>query len=184
MKRLAVCLLLLFLTGCSENPELQEGIELRSRLLQASQCSFSVSIQADYGDELSEFAMDCTADEKGSIGFTVTAPESISGISGTLSASGGELTFDGTAVDFGYLADGELSPVSGPWIFLNTLRSGNITSACEEEGKIRLSVDDSYQEDALRLDIWLDESGLPVHADVLSQGRRILALGVKDFRIL
>ena len=184
MKRLAVCLALLFLTGCSESSELREGIELRSRLLQASQCSFSVSIQADFGDTLSEFAMDCTGDEEGDLAFTVTAPESIAGISGTLSGSGGKLTFDDTALDFGYLADGELSPVSGPWIFLNTLRSGNITSACKEEEKIRLSVNDSYEEDALRLDIWLDESNLPVFADVLCNGRRILALTVRNFRIL
>lgn len=184
MKRLAVCLALLFLTGCSESSELREGIELRSRLLQASQCSFSVSIQADFGDTLSEFAMDCTGDKDGDIVFTVTAPESIAGISGTLSGSGGKLTFDDTALDFGYLADGELSPVSGPWIFLNTLRSGNILSACEEEGNIRLSVDDSYEDDALRLDIWLEESGMPCKADILCSGRRILALTVKDFRIL
>ena len=184
MKRLAVCLALLFLTGCSDSSELRKGMELRSRILQASECSFSVSVQADYGDSLSEFAMDCTGDGKGNVGFTVTAPESIAGISGTLSGSGGKLTFDDTALDFGYLADGELSPVSGPWIFLNTLRSGNITSACKEEGKIRLSVDDSYEDDALRLDIWLEESGMPCKADILCSGRRILALTVKDFRIL
>ena len=184
MKRLAVCLTLLFLTGCSEISELREGMELRSRILQASECSFSVTVQADYGDSLSEFAMDCTGDGKGNIGFTVAAPESIAGISGMLSGSGGKLTFDGTALDFGYLADGELSPVSGPWIFLNTLRSGNILSACEEDGKVRLSIDDSYQDDALRLDIWLEENGLPAKADILCSGRRILAMTVKDFRIL
>ena len=184
MKRLAVCLAFLFLTGCADSSELREGMELRSRILQSSECSFSVTIQADYGDSLSEFSMDCTADGKGNVGFTVTAPESIAGISGTLSGSGGTLTFDGTALDFGYLAEGELSPVSSPWIFLNTLRSGNITSACKEEEKIRLSVNDSYEEDALRLDIWLDESNLPVFADVLCNGRRILALTVRNFRIL
>lgn len=184
MKRLAVCLALLFLTGCSDSSELQEGMELRSRILQASECSFSVTVQADYGDSLSEFSMDCTGDGKGNVGFTVTAPESIAGISGTLSGSGGKLTFDGTALDFGYLADGELSAVSAPWIFLNTLRSGNILSACEEDGNVRLSVDDSYEADALRLDIWLEENGMPCKADILSSGRRILALTVKDFRIL
>lgn len=184
MKRFTVCLLLLFLTGCSENEELQTGLELRSRLLQASECSFSLSIQADYGDAVSEFSMDCTADAKGNISFTVTAPESISDISGNLSASGGALTFDGTTLDFGYLAEGDLSPVSAPWILLNTLRSGNLLSACREDGRIRLSVDDSYEDDALRLDIWLEEGGVPVQADVLSSGRRILTLDVKNFTMV
>lgn len=184
MRKIAVCLLFLFLSGCAENDELQTGMELRSRLLQSSQCSFSVDIQADNGQEFSEFSMDCTADAKGSIRFTVTAPESISGISGTLSADGGALTFDDMALDFGLFPEGELSPVSAPWIFLNTLRSGNLISACEEDGRIRLSVDDSYDEDALRLDIWLEDSNLPVRAEVLRQGRRILTLDVRSFTIL
>jgi len=184
LRKFAVCLLFLLLSGCAEHDELQTGMELRSRLLQSSQCSFSVDIQADNGQELSEFSMDCTADAKGSIRFAVTAPASISGIAGTLSAKGGGLTFDGTVLDFPLLAEGELSPVSAPWIFLNTLRSGNLISACEEEGRTRLSVDDSYEDDALRLDIWLDGSNLPVRADVLRSGRRILTLDVKNFTIV
>lgn len=183
MKRCAVCILFLLLTGCSENDELQAGMELRSKLLQASGCAFSVSAAADYGSELYSFSMDCTADRQGEIAFTVTQPESISGISGKLHSDSGELIFDNTALHFPLMADQQLSPVSAPWILLNTLRSGCITSACEEEGIIRLSVDDRYEEDALRLDIWLDEGQLPVHADILQEGRRILSLDVKNFVI-
>ena len=183
MKRFTVCLLFLFLSGCSRTDSLQTGMELRSRLLQSNQCSFSVDIQADSDQEIFEFSMDCIADSKGEIRFTVTAPESISGISGKLSASGGALTFDDMALDFGLFPEGEISPVSAPWIFLNTLRSGNLISACAEEGRTRLSADDSYAEDALRLDIWLEE-GLPVRADILRSGRRILSLDVKSFTIL
>ena len=184
MRKFAVCLLLLLLSGCAEHDELQTGMELRSRLLQCNQCSFSADIQADNGETLSDFSVDCTADAKGSIRFTVTAPESISGISGTLSADRGALTFDDMALDFGLFPEGELSPVSAPWIFLNTLRSGNLVSACKEEEGIRLSVDDSYDEDALRLDIWLEDSSLPVRAEVLRDGRRILTLDVRSFTIL
>lgn len=183
MKRFAVCLLLLFLSGCGETDKLQTGMELRSRLLQCRECSFSVDILADNGQEISEFSMDCTADSRGEILFTVTAPESISGISGKLSASGGALTFDERLLDFGLFPDGDVSPVSAPWIFLNTLRSGNLLSACEEAGRTRLSADDSYAEDALRLDIWLEKE-LPVRAEVLSGGRRILTLDVRSFTIL
>ena len=184
MRFFAVCFLLLLLTGCSENKEIEEGLALRSRLLQSEQCSFSVDILADNGQQISEFSMDCTADAKGNILFTVTEPESISGISGKLSAQGGALTFADTALDFGLFPQDDISPVSAPWIFLNTLRSGCITSACEEEGRIRLSVDDSYEEDALRLDIRLDAGNLPERAEVLSNGRRILTLDVRNFTIV
>ena len=156
-------------------------MELRSRLLQSSQCSFSITADADYGSQIYSFSMDCTADPQGNIDFTVTEPESIAGISGKLSSESGTLTFEKTALHFPLMADELLSPVSAPWILLNTLRSGYLTSACEEEGQIRLSLDDRFEEDALGLDIWLDENRLPVHADVLQEGRRILSLDVRNF---
>lgn len=184
MKRFAVCLLLLFLTGCSESKELNEGMQLRSRLLQAETCSFSLGVHAESGQQLYSFSMDCRADSSGNIAFTVTQPATISGISGKLSASGGAVTFDDTALDFPLQAENQLSPVSAPWILMNTLRSGYITSACREDGSVRLSMDDSFEEDALRLDIWLDEARLPGHADVLENGRRILSLDVSNFVIV
>lgn len=184
MKRFAVCLLLLFLTGCSESKEINEGMQLRSRLLQAENCSFSLCIDAEMDRQMYRFSMDCRADSSGNIDFTVTQPETISGISGKLSAAGGAVTFHDTALDFPLQAEHQLSPVSAPWVLMNTLRSGYITSACREEGSVRLSVDDSFEEDALRLDIWLDADQLPKHADVLENGRRILSLDVSNFVIV
>ena len=159
-------------------------MELRSKLLQASRCSFDVSVTADYGDKIHIFAMDCQGDSKGNLTFTVTEPDTISGITGILSGEGGKLTFDETALHFDLLAEQQISPVSAPWILLRTLRSGYMTSACAEEGRVRLSIDDSYEENALRLDIWLDQENQPEHADILYDGRRILYLTVDHFEIL
>lgn len=186
MKKCAVfCLLLLVLSGCSAAPdEMEAGLQLRSRLLQASECTFSASITADYGDQLHTFSMDCRADKHGDLGFTVTAPDTISGIQGQLSGEGGKLTFADTALYFELLAEEQLSPVSAPWILVKTLRSGYITSACREEETIRLSVEDSFEEDSLRLDIWLNTGGMPEHADILYGGRRILSVDVENFQIL
>ena len=49
---------------------------------------------------------------------------------------------------------------------------------------MRVSVDDSYRDDALHLDIWFDEQDLPKHAEVLWADRRILSLEVANFKIL
>ena len=49
---------------------------------------------------------------------------------------------------------------------------------------LRLSVDDSYADDALRLDIWLDEENRVTRAEVLQQGMRILTLRVASFQLL
>lgn len=174
-----------FLSGCtSENSALKQGMEIRARLLEAQGCSFKVRITADYGEDLYTFSVGCEGDRNGTITFQVSEPEALSGITGKLSDTGGILTFDETALSFPYLTDDQLNPVSAPWIFLKTLRSGYLTSACEEDGNLRLSIDDSYEEDALHLDIWMDEDRVPIRVDILYDGKRILSLEITDFQFL
>lgn len=186
MKKCTVLvLLLLLLSGCSGMPdEMQRGMELRSQLLQAAGCSFTAKITADYGDKIHTFTMNCQADSKGDTAFTLLEPDSISGITGKLSGTGGTLTYDNAALCFELLADEQLSPVSAPWILVNTLRSGCMVSACREEEQLLLSVDDSYEEDPLRLDIWLNTDNIPEQADILYDGRRILSVSVMNFVLL
>ena len=184
-KRVVLCLLLLLLSGCSgSNGEMEQALELRTRLLQAQGCSFDGVITADYGNRIHTFSMACLADAGGDITFQVTAPDTISGICGKLSGAGGQILFDDTVLAVELLAEEQLSPLSAPWIFLKTLRSGCMTSVCREDGQLRISVDDSYEEDPLRLDIWLNAENKPEHADVLYDGRRILSLDVENFQIL
>ena len=64
---------------------------------------------------------------------------------------------------------------------MRTLRGGYLSSAVQEGELLRLAVDDSYEEDALRLDIWLDSGNAPVHADILYDGKRILSLSIENF---
>lgn len=174
--------LLILLSGCSsENRELVRAMSFRDRLLEADGCSFYAVITADYGDLLHRFLEDCTADAAGNLSFVVTAPESISGIRGTVSEKGGTLDFEDTALYFDLLTDDQLTPVSAPWIFLRTLRSGCITSVCMDADMLRITADDSYADDALQLDIWLNEADVPVRGEILYDGRRILSVDVEDF---
>ena len=184
MKKLSVLLIvLLFLGGCSgKQEELERAMTLRAKLL-ASECSFDAKITADYGDKLYVFAMACQGDSRGNLTFTVTEPESIAGITGIISQDGGRLTFDDMALAFPLMADDQLTPVSAPWIFLKTLRGGYLTSANTEEELLHLTIDDSYEEDALQLDIWLDGQNLPVQSDILYDGRRILTVQVSNFTL-
>ena len=183
-KAVALVLAAILLTGCTAETELSQALSFRTDLLAGQGCSFTAQVTADYGDELQEFTMECRGDERGGISFTVISPETIAGICGTLSEAGGALTFDDTALQFPLMAEDSLSPVSAPWIFLKTLRSGYIVSACREDDLLHLSIDDSFDDDALRLDIWLDRQHLPAQADILYDGRRILSLCVANFQIL
>ena len=186
MKKIGVLFLFLFLvSGCGKAPkEIERGMMLRSALLQGNGCSFEADITADYGDQVHNFSVFCQGSGDGDLSFTVTAPETISGITGTITDEGGMLTFDGMALQFDPMTDKQITPVIAPWILLKTLRSGYLTSACVEGDLLRLSIDDSYEEDALHLDIWLDGNNAPIEADILYNGRRIVALRVEKFALL
>ena len=179
MRRILTCFCaVLVLTGCasSSGGEMNRALALRGKLLKAESWGFQAEISADFGEKVYDFGMDCQADDKGNVAFTVTAPETISGITGEISAQGGKLTFDGTALDFGLLADGRLSPVSAPWV----LRGGSITGVGEQDGRLVLNVNDSYKDDALTLDVTLDENDLPARAEIFCQGKRILSMTLKN----
>ncbi len=94
MKKVGLMLAcLLLLTGCSET-EIQRGMELRGQLLRGTACTFDVAITADYGQALYQFRMACQADSQGNMDFTVTHPETISGITGHISHGQGAITAD------------------------------------------------------------------------------------------
>ena len=182
MRKRLLPLLIFFtlLCGCASR-ESDPGSALRRRVLENG-CCFDAEITADYGDSLSLFSLQCRADTQGETAFTVTAPESIAGISGTVAAGTGKLLFENAALSFPLLADGLLTPAAAPWIFVRTLRSGNLLSSGKEGAYTRLTIDDSFREDALRLDIWLDDSGTPIKADISYAGQRYLSMELKNFR--
>ena len=177
-------LICVLLTGCGGGGDpLKPAMELRSRLLAAEEYTFDTQITADYGDELYTFDLSCYVDNAGNVDFTVSAPETIAGITGTVSPQGGKLTFDDIALAFELLADGRFSPVSAPWVLVHTLRSGYILSCAELENGTMVSIDDSYENNALNLSVWLDSDNLPTGAEVFWQGRRILSMTVKNFNL-
>ena len=185
MRRLLpIPLLLVFLTGCfRDNEDLDRAMALRADLL-CHGCSFVSEITADYGEEVYSFTVRCEGDSKGNLGFEVLSPETIAGIQGVTANDTGKLTFSDTVLDFPLMAEDQVTPVSGPYLLLKTLRGGYVRSVGQEDELLRVTIDDSYEEDALQLDIWLNGEDLPVRAEILYDGRRIITMVVSDFRIV
>ena len=127
--------------------------------------------------------MFCEGDSQGNLGFSVTSPDSIAEIEGTITAKEGKLTFDDVALSFPLLADEQITPVSGPWILLKTMLGGYLTACTMEEDLLHLTINDSYEEDALQMEIWLNEENAPVCAEILYDGRRIVTMNVENFQI-
>lgn len=183
-KGLVLILAVLLLAGCSAAPnDLDRAMQLRTAL-QSGSCSFEADITADYGDKIYTFQMACTADPGGMLTFRVTEPSSIADICGQISSQGGALTFQDTLLAFPLLADGQISPISAPWLLVRTLQSGYLTGAGMEGEHLRLQIDDSFEENDLTLTVWLDDKDHPVAADILYAGRRILSVTVKNFTLL
>ena len=185
MKKFAALMIaLVILTGCTgKRDEMDRAMNLRAALLGSGGCTFTAHICADYGDAVHEFTLYCEGMNNGNLGFRVEKPETISEITGRFKGEEGALTFDDVALTFPLLADDQVTPVSGPWIFLKTLLGGYLTACNQEEEYLHLTINDSYEEDALQLEIWLDGENRPVQVEIVYDGRRILTMEIENFLI-
>ena len=171
------------LTGCAMGKgEMEEALAFRSKILGAESVRFEAEVSADYIDRMEEFDLACEADAAGALTFRVTEPEEISGITGTVTGEEGTLTFDDTVLAFPLLAEERLSPVSGPWVMMKALRSGYITWVVREGEKLHITVDDSYADDALTLEIWIEGDEVDA-CEIGWKGRRQMTMDIGDFRI-
>lgn len=180
-----LCLVMVLLSGCGgkETAGVKEAMAFRTSLLAAQGYSFSGNITADYGDRSCGFSVDCRGDRQGNLFFTVTAPETIAGISGQIDGQGGKLTFDDTALDFGLLADGQVSPVTCPYFMTEAWRNAYLSSAGQTEDGLRVTFDTSFDAAGMTVDLWLLE-GTPVFCELGYAGRRILSMEILNFRLL
>lgn len=160
---------------------MDQALLVRKHMLESKGCTFDALITADYGNKVYQFKMQCSADASGDLTFTVHEPESIKGISGTIQKEKGALTFDDRVLAFELLADGQVTPVTAPWLLVRTLRGGYIYACSTYEDGLAMTIYDSYEEDALQLQIWTDTQLLPVQAEILFRGRRILTIQVTGF---
>lgn len=185
MKRIALLLATIWmLSGCTGEDELMEqALSLRSRVLGAQGCTFEAELTADYIDSVEEFSLHCSVDPEGVVSFRVKEPEVISGVTGQVSGEEGALTFEDQVLAFPLMAEERLSPVSAPWILMKALRSGFIRTLAEEDGLLHLTVDDSYSDDALTVDIWVRDN-VVVAGEISWQGRRAVSMVIEDFALV
>lgn len=181
-KIVPLVLLGLLLSGCGSDKGMEQALELRSRI-NSSGCSFRCEITADYIDHYEEFELDCRTEPDGSVAFVVAEPESIAGIRGSVSGTDGTLEFEDLVLAVPLMADERISPVAAPWLLVNTLRSGCITASVREGERLHLTIDDSYGEDPLTLEIWVEEGEIEA-CEIAWRGRRLLTMELEDFVFL
>ncbi len=169
------------LCGCaSETSVLEPAIEFRSALLQAGGCSFRAKIEADFGDRVEIFTVDCDYGADGTARLTIVEPETIAGITAAVTDGGGKITYDGMSVEFGLLANGSVIPAAAPALTAFCWSGEYIAAAGTEEDVYRVTYEKDYGEKRLQIDTYF-KNDLPFFAEVCYNDQRILKLDISDY---
>lgn len=179
---IATLSVLFFLWGCkSQDSHLSGAIEFRSKLVQAQGCAFQAAVTADFETEILRFLLDCDTDAQGNVSFTLLEPETLAGITATVSKGGGKITYDGLSVDFGLLAQESIAPAAAPALILDSWISGYILSAGETEGLYVVSYEQEFEGMLLEVES-IFKNELPISAEICYNDRRILAVQISEFQ--
>lgn len=182
MKRICslIVMLSMLVSGCRSSG-IDPGLELRDQLTHSSGISFLAEITADYGEYIHTFSLVCEADAAGNLSFKITAPDTIANIEGNFTGSGGNLSFDEKILAFPLLADGQISPISAPWLLMQLLLGGYISYGGVDGDHYLIHIDDSFDGHNIGADIWLDSRNVPIHSDLIWDGKRFLTMKISDF---
>lgn len=173
----------LLLVGCaSEESVLEPAIEFRAALLQAGGCSFHARIEADFGESVEQFSVDCDYHTDGTAVLTLTEPETLAGITASVTERGGKVTYEGMSVDFGLLANGNVIPAAAPALAALAWSGEYIAAAGWEEEVYRVTYEKDFDEERLQIDAYFKNT-LPILAEVCYNNQRILKLEISEFSL-
>lgn len=177
----AVVLMCLLLCGCTKTENsVHEAVRFRADLVQAGGCRYRAEICADFGTTVECFTVSCESLADGTTELVIESPESLSGITATITDKGGKITYDGMAVDFGLLADDSLAPAAVPALMVSCWSSEYIVCGGNEEGRYRASYEKGFDESVVKIDTWF-ENHLPIYTEVCYNDCGILRITITEF---
>ena len=185
-KKLAVLALALGLTLCActkqadEDPA-QQALAFRQDVMQNTY-SFRADVSADFGDTVCQFTLSCVHTPGSGTEMTITAPETLAGLTAMASDEGAKLVFDGAEAAFGTLEGLGLSPMTAPELLAESWETGYIQYTGTEDGLLRVTYLCGYEEDEYRADTWFQD-GAPVRAELSCDGRMAVQIDVTDFNL-
>ena len=190
MRKLLLCVLMttLLLAGCgkagvSEAEEL--ALAIRGEYLAMDGCAARAAITADYGQRVYQYELAVAVSGEETV-LTLSAPETVAGLSARLDGEESLLEFDGVSVETGPLDETGLTPVSAVPALLEAAKSGYITAcALEEDGAVlRVDCGDPAGSPGTGAEtaLWFDVS---THAltrgEISSDGFRVILCEFSDF---
>ena len=189
MRKLLLCVpMILLLAGCSpakvsRAEELALG--LRGEYLEMTECSAHLDVTADYGQRVYEYGMDARWDGE-NLTMTLTAPETVAGMTARVEGETGTLECDGVWVETGALDEDGLSPVSAFSALLEAARSGYMTACSLEEEENLLRVDCASPTESpgegREVTLWFDASTRALmRGEISVDGFRVISCTCTEF---
>ena len=147
-KRLCALMMTLALTlsacsgGTGENEAETMALDVRAKYIEMTSCSAHLDLTADYGERVYQYGVDCAWAKTGETVLTITAPESVAGVTARIAAGETALEYDGVRVETGALDDAGLSPIDAVPALLTYAREGFLAECVLEDwdGTQRLHV--------------------------------------------
>ncbi|MCI9156592.1 MAG: hypothetical protein HFF44_06585 [Lawsonibacter sp.] len=133
----------LLLTGCGQaggNQAEELALTIRGEYLTMDGCAARAAVTADYGQRVYQYEMAVSVNGEETL-LTLSAPETVAGLTARMTGEENLLEFDGVAVETGPLDDSGLTPVSALPALLEAAKSGYITACALEEDEALLRVD-------------------------------------------
>ena len=190
VRKCLICVLMttLLLAGCGrpEGTEAEElALTIRGEYLAMETCSARAAITADYGQRVYEYEMDMAVDGEETV-LTLSAPETVAGLTARLEGADGFLEFDGLSVETGPLDSSGLTPVSSLPALLEAARSGYIAACALEEDGALLRVDCSdpvgSPGSGTEYVLWFDASThVLARGEISVDGFRVILCELSDF---
>ncbi len=190
MRRLLLCvpMIALLLTGCGQaggNDAEELALEIRGEYLEQVPWTAQASITADYGRRVYQYELSAAWDGEETI-LTISAPETVAGITARLQEETGVLEYDGLSVETGPLNQEGLTPISALPALLEAARSGYIT-ACAldgETGELRIDCGDpeGTPGEGTEVSLWFNmESHALTRGEISVDGFRVILCELTQF---
>lgn len=177
-------MLCLLLTSCSaaENA-MKDALTFRSVLQEHGGCSFTANVVAEVDSRGYSFTLQSEYHKDAPTKITVTAPETLRGISAQLTEADAVIAFDEVSLDFGTLSDRLSSPLYGPLIFGSCWDQEYIDCAGNDGDAYRVTYRMGFDDQELILETWFLQ-GIPSRCEVYGGEELLLSATIENFTFL
>ena len=158
---LPALMIVMLLAGCAGGRDAEAVRRFQETLNAAEEIGFSVKITALGTEEAIAFTAD-VRDRQGETAVTVTAPDTIAGITYRSASGETRLEYDGLILALGPWEAETIPPAEGPALFLSSLREGELLRF-GRDGENRFAV---WKLEGTEVTVWLSPEDAPFRAEL------------------